>query len=165
MSTMTRDEVMARLLAARGEFDAKVAAVPPERLDVAPPGHTHSPKEIAAHVDAYEELITERLRAARAGETTAFDRDRVGWKEFNERVWGEARGTEAAVVLERSARVFAEMLAEIGQLTDAELNEVTGVTAVIDPAWLGKHTLGEIVGIDTFEHYPMHFEALDAACA
>lgn len=160
---VTRDEVLAALLAARAEFDAKVAAVPHERLEAAPPGRDHSPKEIVAHVNAYEDLITERLRAARAGETTAFDRDRAGWEQFNERVWREASETDAEVVLKRSARVFAEMLAEIGQLTDAELNEGAGIAAAIDPTWLGEHTLVEILGIDSFEHYPMHFEALEAA--
>ena len=162
---MRRDEVLAALLAARAEFDAKVAAIPHDRLDAVPPGREHSPKEIVAHVSAYEELIVERLRAARAGETTAFDRDRVGWEAFNERVWREARDTDAEVVLKRSARVFAEMLAQVGQLTDAELNEGAGIAAVIDPTWLGEHTLAEILGIDSFEHYPMHSEALDAARA
>lgn len=165
MVRVTRDEVLAQLLATRAEFDAKVAAIPHDRLDTVPPGREHSPKEIVAHVSAYEELVTDRLRAARTGETTSFDRDRIGWKQFNERVWRQAHDEDDEVVLKRSSRVFAEMLAQVGQLTDAELNEGAGIAAVIDPAWLGEHTLAEMLGMDTFEHYPMHSEALDAARA
>lgn len=161
---MTRDELVERLTAARAEFDAKVAAVPRGRLAVAPPGHTHSPAEIVAHVNAYEELITRRLRAARDGVSTAFDRDRDGWEAFNERFWAEARAMDAAAVVQRSAEVFADLLAEVGRLEDAELDGTGGVTAHVDPAWLGKHTLGRIIGIDSFEHYPMHAAGLEAAC-
>jgi len=162
---MTRDEVLARLHESRVVFDRKVAAVPRELLGVAPEGHAHSPKDIVAHVNAYEELITERLRRARAGETTEFERDRAGWQAFNEHVWAQVRDQAAEEVLARSASVFAELLGEVAQLTDAELNEVTGVTKAVDPAWLGGRSLAVLIGIDSFEHYGMHFEALDAASA
>lgn len=160
---MTRDEVLARLRETRAAFDALVAAIPRDRLDVAPAGRTHTPKEIVAHVAAYDELMVERLRAARAGRMTAFDRDRVGWERFNDRVWAEARALDVDEALAHAARVFADLLAEVERLTDAELGGVTGVTAGIDPAWLQGRMLAEVIGVDGFEHYPMHFEALEAA--
>ncbi len=160
---MKREEIVARLLGARGAFDARVALLPNDRFDVAPPGRDHSPKEIVAHVNAYERLITDRLRAARSGETTAFDRDRVGWEEFNERVWAEVRDRDPSDVREASATVFAELIAEIELLTDAELESPVGITARIDPAWLKDRTLTELIEIDALDHYPMHFGVLDAA--
>lgn len=162
---MTRDELLANLRSARTEFDGLVAHVPVSRLDQAPTGFRHSPKEIVAHVTAYEELVVERLKAARRGETTEFDRDRAGWEAFNERIWKEARGMNAEHVLERAAPVFGELVDQIAQLEDKELDERVGMTAFIDPTWLGKHSLGEIIAIDTYEHYPMHFDALKAAAA
>lgn len=160
---MTRDEVLAKLKATRDEFDAKVAAVPRERFEVAPSGRTHSPKQIVAHVNAYEELITRRLLASRAGKMTEFDRDRDGWEAFNERVWAEASEADMDEVREQSDHVFAGLIHEVGRLEDAELNEVTGVTAAIDPAWLEGRTLAEMIAVDAYDHYPMHFDALDAA--
>lgn len=160
---MKRHEVMSRLIGARAEFDMKLAAIPRERLEHACPGTAHTPKEIVAHVVAYEELITERLRSARRGEVTEFDRDRVGWEAFNDRVWSEARDTNVDEVLVRSARSFADVLGEVALLEDAELNERVGVVCSIDPAWLRDRSLAEMIAIDGFEHYPMHLAALESA--
>jgi len=160
---VTRDEVLDRLRSARTEFDAKLAAVAQDRFESAPDGFAHSPKDVVAHVIAYEELIVERLRAARLGETTAFDRDRDGWKAFNARVWADAARTPTEHVLVRSTLVFNDLITEVELLDDTELNSVTGVTEHLDPAWLEGHSLAELIGIDGFEHYPMHFALLDAA--
>jgi len=160
---VTRDEVLDRLRTARAAFDAKVAEVAQDRFEHVPSGFAHSAKDVVAHVVAYEELIVERLRAARLGETTAFDRDRAGWEAFNERVWADAKRTSAEHVLVRSTLVFNDLMTEVELLDDAELNSLTGVSEHIDPAWLGGRTLAELIGIDAFEHYPMHFALLDAA--
>lgn len=162
---MKREEVLARLKEARAEFDALVHALPGEALDEPLPGTTHSPKQIVAHVSAYERLIVERLRASRLREMTEFDRDRVSWEAFNDRIWAESAEQPADAVLASSARVFLSLIEEIGHLTDAELARVTGVTAGIDPAWLQGRTLAEVIGVDGFEHYPMHSEQLRAAAA
>lgn len=160
---MTVDELMDRLREARGVFDAKVSAVPRERFDAAPQGRVHSPKQVVVHANAYEELITRRLRAAQEGKTTEFDRDREGWEAFNERVWAEASEADIDEVREESGRIFTELLHEVGRLTDDDLNGITELTAAIDPAWLKGQTLAEMIAIDGYEHYPMQSEALDAA--
>ncbi|MDR3687278.1 MAG: ClbS/DfsB family four-helix bundle protein [Coriobacteriia bacterium] len=160
---MTRDEVLERLKAQRAEFDARVHAIPGDSLDEPVPGSLHSPKQIVAHVNAYERLIVDRLRAARLGEKTAFDRDRVGWEAFNDRIWAESAEQPAEVVLSRSARDFLELLEEVAILGNAELSETRGVTAAIDPAWLQGRSLSEVIGVDGFEHYSAHFAQLEAA--
>jgi hypothetical protein len=162
---MTRDEVLAELKSRRTEFDTRVEAIPLEAMDVPVPGGVHTPKQIVAHVSAYEALMVERLRAARLGETTALERDREGWERFNERIWAEASAEPVDVVLARSARTFLALLEEVGVLGDEELDGMCGVTSAIDPAWLGGHTLAELIGVDGFEHYPMHFGQLEAAAA
>ncbi len=160
---MTREEVVTRLRDSRAAFDAKVALVPASERGLAPPGFAHSPKDVVAHVIAYEELIVERLRAARRGETTAFDRDRDGWESFNARVWADAERTSAEHVMARSELVFNDLLTEIEPLDDAELTSVTGITVYIDPAWLEGRSLAELIAIDAYEHYPLHFAILEAA--
>lgn len=160
---MSRDEVLERLHHNRALFDRRVAAIPREVFDVPVPGATHTPKQIVAHVSAYEELIVERLRAARLGETTAFDRDRVGWEAFNERIWAEGASADLDDVLAWSRDVFAHLIHEIALLEDVDMIEKTGITAHLDPAWLQGRTLAELIGIDAFDHYPMHFEALERA--
>ena len=162
---MTRNEVLARLKKARAEFDGRLEAIPPDAFDRPIPGHTHSPKQILAHVSAYERLIVERLRAARLREETAFDRDRDGWERFNERVWLEAADEPADVVRSRSAGGFLALLEEVAVLSNAELTEHAGVALSIDPAWLSGHPLWERIAVDGFEHYPAHFEQLEAAAS
>jgi hypothetical protein len=160
---MKRDEVLDRLKKARSEFDRRVAAVPADVFDLPCPGSHHTPKQIVAHVTAYESLMLERLRSARLSEMTAFDRDRVGWREFNARIWEESAHTPSDIVLQFSALTFLQLLEEISGLADAELVELRGVSAGVDPAWLAGRSLWELIGIDGFDHYPMHFGQLEAA--
>lgn len=162
---MNRDEVLERLHFVRARFDQRVRAIPLERFDIAPPGRVHTPKEILSHVTAYEALIIDRLRAARLGETTAHLRDRVGWEEFNEQTWSEAAALSATETLAHADEVFRELIHEIMLLSDIELVEKTGITEHIDPSWLQGRALWEVIGIDGFEHYPMHFEAFEEAAA
>jgi hypothetical protein len=162
---MTRDEVLARLVAERSLFDAKVAAVPPDALDMPMPASTHSAKDVVAHVTAYEELIVERLVAAKHGAMTSFDRDRAGWEAFNERTWREASTGKPKAVLRHSEEVFASLLRQVGALSDEELAAPTGATASLDPAWLEGRPPWQLIAIDAFEHYRMHFQALEGAAA
>lgn len=160
---MTRDEVLQRFAAERAVFDTKVDAVPSARFEEAGAARGHSVKDIVAHVAAYEELIVERLRAARAGETTAFDRDRDGWEVFNDRIWAEAATRGAREVVEHARAVYADLIEEVSRLTDEELAGRVGVSEALDDGWLAGRQLWELLGIDGFEHYPMHYEALEAA--
>ncbi len=155
--------MVARLVSERSAFDEKVAAVPADALDVPAPGFAHSVKEIVAHVTAYEDLIVQRLISARHGSTTAFDRDRQGWEAFNERAWREAADLKTKDVLRRSKDVFDALVHEVGQLTDEELGARVGSTAALDPEWLQGDAPWQAIRVDTFEHYPMHYQALDAA--
>jgi hypothetical protein len=150
---MNRDEVLEKLRSARTVFDEKVAAVPPDRLDAAIPGHVHT----------VGEMMVGRLRAAHEGRTTGFDRDRVGWEQFNERVWDEAAAKSGAEAVQHAGVAFDELVHEIGQLNDAELNQPVGVVTHLDPAWLEGRALWELIGIDGFDHYAMHYEQLDEA--
>jgi DinB superfamily len=160
---MTRDEVLEQLRKRRAEFDALVDAISAEAFDRPVPGGVHSPKEIVAHVSSYEQLILDRLRAARLGESTDFDRDRLGWQVFNDRVWAEAADQDSDVVLAGSAWVFLAMMEELASLADSEFGALSRVSEALDEGWLEGRTLWEAVGADTFEHYPMHFAQLEAA--
>jgi len=160
---MARDEVLVRLKVSRAVFDERLAAVRPETLDVVPPGAAHSAKDIVAHVTAYDDLIVQRLISARHGSTTVFDRDRDGWEAFNERTWREAAALKPEAALRRAGDVFAALVHEVGQLSDEELGARVGATAALDHAWLEGRAPWQAIGVDAFDHYPMHYDALDAA--
>jgi len=162
---MTRDEVVERLQHNRIRFDQRVARIPRDRLDARPKGRVHTPKQVVAHVTSYEALVIERLRAARVGDTTALFRDRVGWEEFNEQVWAESSELDVETVLEQSSTVFADLIGELMMLSDTDMIEDTGVIANIDPAWLQGRTFAQVVAVDCFDHYPMHYEELELAAA
>jgi len=160
---MTTAEMLVFLREGRDVFDSRVSEVPGELFDVVPEGHAHSPKEVVAHVSAYESLILERLREAREGRTTDFDRDREGWEAFNDMVWVEAAEMDAVDVRAQAVFVFGDLLGEVAGLSDAELSECTGITEKIDPAWLEDRTLAQMIAVDSFDHYPMHLDVLTAA--
>lgn len=160
---MRRDEVLEKLTSARAVFDEKLGKVPRAALTLPIPGSAHSVKDVVVHVSAYDDLVVLRLMASRGGVTTAFDRDRVGWEAFNDRIWGEAAVIEVDDALARAREVFAVLVEEVAQLTDDELEASVGATAALDPAWLRGQTPWELIGIDCFDHYPMHYAALDAA--
>jgi hypothetical protein len=162
---MTRDEVLEKLRETRAEFDRLVDLIPPERLATPVPGGTHSPKDIVYHVASYDDLMVRRLRSARDDEPTAFDRDRDSWEAFNDRIWAEAESVTADAALVRSSKVFLDLLEEVAKLTNEELSHDVGVTARIDQGWLQGRSLAETIGIDGFEHYPMHYAVLAAAAA
>lgn len=162
---MTCDEVLEKLRSARAVFDEKVAAVPFEALTLPVPGSAHSVRDIIAHVTAYDDLIVQRLISARGGRTTAFGRDRDGWQAFNERIWQEAADLEVDEVLHLATDVFAAVAIEVRRLTDDELSAPVGATAALDPGWLEGKAPWELIAIDAYDHYPMHFAALDAAAA
>lgn len=160
---MTRDELLHWLLETRQEFDELVSAVPKDRLERPIPGKKHSVRDVIVHVTAYEDLIVQRLRSAQNGETTALDRDHEGWERFNDRVWDEAKHVDPPTALARSRRVFRELIDEVRVLQDDEINGEGGIVRHLDPAWLDGRALYQVIGIDAFEHYPMHFEDVRAA--
>jgi hypothetical protein len=160
---VTRDDVLRNLWTARAEFDRLLSEIPPERLSEPIPGRARPAKDIVWHIAAYDDLMVRRLRAARDGETTAFERDRVGWEEFNERIWAEAAELDAATVCSYADETFLDLLEEVGQLSDGEACRNEGLVEHIDPAWLQGRTLAVVIGVDGFEHYPMHFDELRAA--
>jgi len=160
---MTRDEVLRRLWTTRAELDRLVSQIPVERLSEPCAGCAHAPKDIIWHIAAYDELMVARLRAARDGETTAFDRDRVGWEEFNERIWAEAAEHDAPSAVSHAEETFLDLLEEVGQLTEEELFGTGGITAAIDSAWLQGRKLADVIGVDGYEHYPMHYGHLEDA--
>lgn len=160
---MTRQELLAKLKEARAGFDQRLAAVPVERLTDPVPGSAHSVRDIVVHVAGYDQLIVERLMAAGHGAMTALDRDRAGWEAFNERIWREAAKVDPKQALRQAADAFQALLHEVGNLSDDELNERIGSTAALDPAWLDGRAPWELIAIDAYEHYPMHYAALEAA--
>ena len=160
---MTRDELLRWLLETRREFDELVAAIPKDRLERPIPGKKRSARDVIHHVTAYEDLIVQRLRKAQEGETTAFDRDRDGWEQFNDQVWEEAHHVDPPTVLARSHRVFRELIEQVSVLQEEEINGDGGIVAYLDPAWVDGRLLYEVIGIDAFEHYPMHFADLRMA--
>lgn len=164
-SAMTRDEILQRLTTCRAEFDALVDAIADDAFDLPAPGHAHSPKQIVAHVSAYEQLVVERLRAARLGQTTDLERDRLGWEAFNDHVWAECSSQDAEIVLSSSARTFLCLVEELAGLPDEEFGALSKVAEAIDPGWLRGRALWEALAEDTFEHYPMHIAQLEAAVA
>jgi hypothetical protein len=162
---MTRDDVLRSLWSARTEFDKLVSEIPVECLAQPIPGHARPAKDVIWHVAAYDGLIVQRLREARAGRMTEFDRDRVGWEQFNARVWAEAADIDVPTVCHHAEETFLDLLEEVGQLADDEVDGAGGIVEFIDPAWLQGRTLAEVIAVDGFEHYPMHHAELRAASA
>lgn len=160
---MTKSEVMELLRSRRALFDAKVAAVPRDALDEPIPRSTKTVKEIVAHVSNYEQLIVDRLISAGHGAGTALRHDQLGFGRGNDLDWPDVTTRAPEQVLRRAADVFDALMQTVGDLSDDELNEAIGATAALDKEWLQGRAPWEMIAIDAYDHYPMHFPALDAA--
>ena len=78
-------------------------------------------------------------------------------------IWAEAADMDEVDVRAQAVFTFSDLLSEVSSLTDEELNGFVGVSKNIDPAWLEDRTLAQAIAIDSFEHYPMHYDAFNAA--
>lgn len=161
---MTRDQLLAELVAARQAFDEKVALVPRDALRDEVPGYGYSVVQLLAHVAEYDRLVVNRLESAGHGAATQLQADHGNRDSFERYTWTFADRWSVEHVMRRSRTNFESVVSHVRALGDEELEGRAGAGGALDRAWLAGRPPWQAVYDDTAGHYLRHFEMLDVAC-
>lgn len=82
---------------------------------------------------------------------------RLSGEEWNARAVDHYRGASVAAVREEFERLVALLFERASLRTDDEMNATDAIP------WAGERPLWQIIGGDTFLHWPLHSEAIEHA--
>lgn len=154
---MTGPKLAGILRTERTRWNALVAQVRFDRLDVPGVEGEWSVKELVAHLTWYEQAVVDGAQQAlRTGTFTRRRPDGVGLDEMNARIAQEARARPAADVLAEADAVFGHLLELIAPAPQKMLNDprLLGLPEDMVP-WMG-------VANNSYAHYREHEPALRA---
>ena len=154
---MTGPKLAGILQTERTRWNALLAQVSLDRLDVPGVEGAWSVKQLVAHLTWYEQAIVEGAeQALRTGTFTRRRPEGVGMDEMNARIAQEAHAQPAADVLAEADAVFAHLLELIAVVPQELLNDpkLLGLPADMVP-WMG-------VANNSYAHYREHEPALRA---
>lgn len=154
---MTGERLAGILRTERTAWNALLAQVGPDRMDIAGVEGDWSVKDLVAHLTWYEQAVVEGARGVL--NTGKFSRRRpegVSLDGQNARIAAESRARPADEVLAEAGAVFAELLAIIAACPQDILNDPRrlGLPGDMVP-WMG-------VANNSYAHYRAHEPALRA---
>ena len=145
--TISRDVMLEKISRTWAEWQAVLADVPADRMEVPSMGDW-TVKDILAHITWHEREMIELVR------TKVFAGSPL-WNEpievRNQAIYREHRDLPLAAVLADHESVHAGLMALLGDLDEADLNE-PGRIARMPEEW----NLALILEGNTWEHYPDH---------
>jgi hypothetical protein len=142
---MTKDELLAAIKRDRAAFDAVVARIPPDRLEEHSLHDGWAPKDVLAHIMAWQQRCMAWIRNG-GGDEPTFTQE--GMAAYNAEVFERHK--------DRS-------LDDIQKVFDSTHNEIVGLvesmeaeTVAAPPAWADPIPLVSILSSNTDEHYRVH---------
>lgn len=153
---MTAARLADILRAERAKWNALLAQVGPQRMEIPGVEGTWSVKELVAHLTWYERAVVDG--AAQIANTGTFTRanDGVGMDERNARVVAESRARSVDEVLAEADDVFAQLLQVIAACPDDLLNNAKLLGLPDDvPPWMR-------VANNSYLHYQQHAQSIQA---
>jgi hypothetical protein len=154
---MTGPKLAGILRTERTRWNALLAQVSLDRMDLPGVEGEWSVKQLVAHLTWYEQAIVEGAeQALRTGTITRRRPEGVGLDEMNVRIAHEAHARPAADVLAEAGAVFAHLLELIAAVPQELLNDpqLLGLPEDMVP-WMG-------VANNSYAHYREHEPALRA---
>jgi hypothetical protein len=154
---MTGPKLAGILQTERTRWNALLAQVSLDRLDVPGVEGAWSVKQLVAHLTWYEQAIVEGAeQALRTGTFTRRRPEGVGMDEMNARIAQEAHAKPAADVLAEADAVFGQLLELIAVVPQKLLNDPKQLGLPVDMVpWMG-------VANNSYAHYREHEPALRA---
>lgn len=154
---MTSARLGAILRDERARWDALLAQVSPDRMDVAGVEGAWSVKQIVAHLSWYEGVIVEGARQLMSSGTFAREGLRaLSIDERNAILAEQSRTRAVRDVLTESERVFGQLLAVVAACPDDLLNDPRRLGLPDDVApWT-------LVANNSYAHYQEHAQAIRA---
>jgi uncharacterized damage-inducible protein DinB len=154
---MTRDEFLAKVRAARADWEATLARIPEGRLTEAGLAGGWSAKDTIAHVTWSEREMVGVIRERALVGSPLWA---LGQDERNAAVYAENRDRQLAEVLAEARAVWAELLPGLESLSDADLHDPTRFRKLAE---LGPGVVPwQIFAGSTFAHYEEHAAELRA---
>lgn len=151
--TISRGDMLARIGYTWMEWQAVLADVPPERMEVPMMG-AWTVKDIVAHITWHEREMIELVRSK------VFDGSPL-WREptdvRNEAIYQQNQDRPLEDVLREQQAAHGELMELLKEVSEADLNE-PGRIAQMPEEW----NLALILQGNTWEHYPEHTEPLKA---
>ena len=145
----TKENLLARLFAARETFEETIARLPEDQLETPILHDETSVKDMLGHIAFWEELATAKFDALHAGQTpdpvTDFD-------ALNARILNDFRHLSLEEVREREQVAYQHILDMVERASDDEL---------FNPghfAWTNNNPFLAWIAGNTWEHYNEHIE-------
>jgi uncharacterized protein (TIGR03083 family) len=148
-----KSELLKRLDAAHARIDAILARLSPEQRTEVNTVGAWSIMDLIAHVIAHEQRALNELRHALRGERFEPDYDE---DDFNEKAVAASRSLSYEQVKANWDRSFAEVVAAIEALSDADFDPSGNVVQMLGD------TIDGAFGNNTYDHYAEHMPTIEA---
>jgi DinB superfamily len=153
---MTGARLAAILQEERARWNALVALVRPERMEVSGVEGDWSVKDLIAHLSWYERAVVEGAQQILTTGTFTRRRGNLSLDENNVEIAAASRGRSVTEVQDEAAQVFAQLLAVVNACPDQLLNDpkLLGLPDDLVP-WMA-------IANNSYAHYREHEPALQA---
>jgi uncharacterized protein (TIGR03083 family) len=149
---MTKARLLAELRAARGEWDALMAAVGQERMAEPGAAGEWSVKDVIAHLTSYDRWFVRASEAFHRGQLPPPDgTEGMSFEERNQFLYRQAQDRPLAQVLAESQAVFQQLLEAVEAHTEEFLTQPQRFEGWTEPILVWKLLEG-----DGYEHYRDH---------
>src|SRR5690348_17024636 len=153
---MTATRLADILQTERAQWNALLAQVGPDRMEIPGVEGTWSVKQIVAHLTWYEQAVVDGARQITSTGTFTRANDGLGMDKRNVRIAAESRTRSVAEVLAEADDVFDQMLKVIAACPDALLNNAKLLGLPDDvPPWMR-------VANNSYLHYQQHEQSIRA---
>ena len=146
-SSSRKTHILEQIRTTRHQFEEALAQVSPERMTQPGVNDEWSVKDMLAHIAWWEQHLLRRLRTGHEDLYVAGE---------------EVRETVARVNAEIFTASRERPLAEVRVEYDASFHEVLATIEAMPDNELASEEMDEIIGVDTFQHYPEHTAMLTA---
>jgi hypothetical protein len=155
---MNKQELIRQIEVGRGEFETVLRSIPVGQIDALKLPNGWTPKDVAAHLGAWEQRTAEVLEALlHGGQPPEPMADDLEMDAYNARVYERNRPVGSQVVLAAEQDAYKRLLALVKQSGEEDL---------YDPqrfAWTRGAPFYQSVLDNTSEHYEEHLPELRAA--
>ena len=140
----------------RGQWDALLAQVGVNDVEIPNIEGTWSVKQIVAHLTWYEQAVVDGARQITSTGTLTRNNDGLGMDERNARIAAESRARSVDDVLAEANDIFAQLLQVIAACPDDLLNNAKLLSLPDDiPPWMR-------VANNSYLHYQHHEQSIQA---
>lgn len=158
---LSKPQLLESLKSRRAEWDALLASVDEERMDIPGAAGPWSVKDIVSHITAYERWLVEWLTAASQYSFPALSPlDDADVERRNARMYEMTRFMSSPDVMNDARQAFAELLEIIKALPDEYFDNPQSTEWFMKPYWSRIKTVPDAVINLSADHYAEHIPSI-----